>query len=141
MTRYELINRIAILHDKLDSQNALIKEQKKSLKNGGDDGEGGKTYKQLYELRNAEFETMVQERDRFAGKVATLEIQIVTLTTAEAEASLDKKLFQKDMDAKTEMLKKVEADNDNYKNHFFRNQHQSAYGVCGSMSALGPSPG
>ena len=48
---------------------------------------------------------MVQERDRFADKVATLEIQIVTLTTAEAKASVDKLLFQKDMDAKIEMLR------------------------------------
>ena len=41
------------------------------FENGGDDGEGRETYKQLYELRNAEFQNMVQERDRFADKDAT----------------------------------------------------------------------
>ena len=89
------------------------------FENGGDDGEGRETYKQLYELRNAEFQNMVQERDRFADKNATLEMQIATLKTAEAKASVDKLLFQKDMDSRIEMLKKVEADSEYYEPHFF----------------------
>ena len=55
-----------------------------------------------------------------------MEIQIVTLTTAEAKALVDKLLFQKDMDAKIEMLKKVEADNEYYRSSFFRTQQPKA---------------
>ena len=66
----------------------------------------------------------------------------------QAKASVDKLLLQNDMGTKIDMLKKVEAvaDNEYYKTHFlnsnfFRNQQQSTYGGCGSMSAPGPSPG
>ena len=54
----------------------------------------------------------------------------------QAKASVDKLLLQKDMGTKIDMLKKVEADNEYYKTHFFRNQQQSTYGGCGSMSPL-----
>ena len=140
MNRYELLKMVGTLQDKVEAQRLIIQEQKKCLKNGGDDGEGGKTYKQLYELRNGEFDNMMQERGGLADNNATLEKEIAILKTAASEASFEKKLFQKDMDAKIIMLAKVEAENETYKTHFFGNQQRSTYAGFASVSHRGPSP-
>jgi len=140
MTRYELMAMVGKLQNKVEEQRLIIQEQKKCLKNGGDDGEGGKTYKQLYELRNGEFDNMMQERGRLADNNATLEKEIAILKTAASEASFEKQLFKKDMDAKIAMLAKVEAENETYKNHFFGIQQRSTYGGFASVSHRGPSP-
>ena len=116
------------------------KNWKKNMKNGGDDGEGGKTYKQLYESRNSEFQEMMQERDRVTGINAKLQEDIQTLKTAATKAEIEKALFQKDFDAKEKMLAQFKEDNKELKAHVFRTHHQSTYGATGSMSVRGPSP-
>ena len=110
------------------------------MKNGGDDGEGGKTYKQLYESRNSEFQEMMQERDRVTGINAKLQEDIQTLKTAATKAEIEKALFQKDFDAKEEMLAQFKEDNKELKANVFRTHHRSTYGATGSMSVQGPSP-
>ena len=110
MTKFELQCMVGKLMDKVEGQSIIIKEQKKCLKNGGDDGEGGKTYKQLYESRNGEFQEMTQERLRLTGINEKLQEDNQTLKTAAVKAENEKLLFQKDMDAKTGMLAKVDAD-------------------------------
>ena len=44
MLKDELVLMVGKLQEKVCDQNIVIKEQKKCLKHGGDDGEGGKTY-------------------------------------------------------------------------------------------------
>jgi hypothetical protein len=83
---------------------------------------------------------MMQERGRLADNNATLEKEITILKTAASEASFEKQLFKKDMDAKIDMLAKVEAENETYKNHFFGIQQRSTYGGFASVSHRGPSP-
>ena len=116
MLRDELIVMVAKLQEKVGAQSILIKEQKKSLKNGGDDGEGGMTYKQLYESQNGEFQEMTQERLRVTGINEKLQEDIQTLKTAAAKAETDKLLSQKDFDAMKNMLRKFEDDNTELKN-------------------------
>ena len=140
MMRYELIDMVAKLQDKVEDQRLIIQEQKKCLKNGGDDGEGGKTYKQLYESRNGEFQEMTQERLRLTGINEKLQEDNQTLKTAAVKAENEKLLFQKDFDAKTNMLTKVETDYGELKSHFFGNQQRSTYGGGASVSHRGPSP-
>jgi len=140
MTKFELQCMVGKLIDKVEGQSIIIKEQKKCLKNGGDDGEGGKTYKQLYESRNGEFQEMTQERLRLTGINEKLQEAIETLKTAAVKAENEKMLFQKDFDAKTSMLTKVETDYGELKSHFFGNQQRSTYGGGASVSHRGPSP-
>ena len=140
MTRFELQCMVGKLIDKVEGQSTIIKEQKKCLKNGGDDGEGGKTYKQLYESRNGEFQEMTQERIRLTGINEKLQEDIQTLKTAAVKAENGKLLFQKDFDAQGSMLSRVEEDNKQLKAHVFRTHHHSTYAGAGSMSVRGPSP-
>ena len=99
------------LQEKVCDQNIVIKEQKKCLKHGGDDGEGGETYKQLYESQNGEFQEMTQERNRVTKKKKKLQEDIQTLKTAALKAESEMALFKKDFDAKDGMLTKVLEDN------------------------------
>jgi len=141
MLRDELIVMVAKLQEKVGAQSILIKEQKKSLKNGGDDGEGGVTYKQLYESQNGEFQEMTQERLRVTGINEKLQEDIQTLKTAAAKAETDKLLSQKDFDAMKNMLRKFEDDNTELKNFVYnRPQNLSTYAATASMSVRGPSP-
>ena len=141
MFKDELINMVGKLQDKVGDQNILIKEQKKRLKHGGDDGEGGKTYKQLYESQSGEFQEMKEERDRVTGVNEKLQEEIQTLKTAAAKAENEKQLFQKDFDAAHAMLEKFKEDNRELKSFVYnRPQNQSTYGATGSMSVRGPSP-
>ena len=141
MNKVELITMVvAKLQDKVEEQRTIIQEQKKCLKNGGDDGEGGKTYKQLYESRNGEFQEMTQERIRLTGINEKLQEEIQTLKTAAVKAETEKLLFQKDFDAQGSLLSRVEEDNKQLKNHIFRTHHHSTYAGSGSMSVRGPSP-
>ena len=128
------------LEVKVCKHEATIKDLKKPLKNGGADGEGGETYKQLYESQNREFQEMMQERDRLTGINAKLQEDIQTLKTAAAKAEIEKALFQKDFDACEKMLEQFKEDNKELKAHVFRTHHQSTYGATGSMSVRGPSP-
>ena len=64
----------------------------------------------------------------------------VNLKTAAVKAENEKNLFQKDFDAQTKMLSKVEEDNKQLKDHAFRTHNHSTYAGAGSMSARGPSP-
>ena len=138
MTKFELQCMVGKLMDKVEGQSIIIKEQKKCLKNGGDDGEGGKTYKQLYESRNGEFQEMTQERLRLTGINEKLQEDNQTLKTAAVKAENEKLLFQKDFDAKSTMLTKVEMDYG--ESHVFRTHNHSNYAATGSMSVRGPSP-
>ena len=140
MTRVEVIKMVCTLQNKVQDQRAIIQEQKKCLKNGGDDGEGGKTYKQLYESRNGEFQEMTQERIRLTGINEKLQEDIQTLKTAAVKAENEKLLFQKDFDAQGSMLSRVEEDNKQLKAHVFRTHHHSNYAGAGSMYVRGPSP-
>jgi hypothetical protein len=49
MRKPELIAWCDKLEVKVTKHEATIKELRKNMKNGGDDGEGGETHKQLYE--------------------------------------------------------------------------------------------
>ena len=98
MQKAELIVWCDKLEVKVCKHEATIKELKKNRKNGGDDGEGGKTYKQLYESGNSEFQEMMQERDRVTAINAKLQEDIQTLKTAATKAEIEKALFQKDFD-------------------------------------------
>ena len=98
MLKPELLAWCDKLEVKVCKHEATIKELKKNMKNGGDDGEGGKTYKQLYESRNREFQEMMQEHDRVTGINAKLQEDIQTLKTAATKAEIEKALFQKDFD-------------------------------------------
>ena len=140
MRKNELLDHCDKLEVKVTKHEATIKELRKNMKNGGDDGEGGKTYKQLYESRNSEFQEMMQERDHVTGINAKLQEDIQTLKTAATKAEIEKALFQKDFDAKEEMLAQFKEDNKELKAHVFRTHHQSTYGATGSMSVRGPSP-
>ena len=127
MNKIELLTNYAKSLDKVEEQRTIIKEQKKCLKNGGDDGEGGKTYKQLYESRNGEFQEMTQERIRLTGINEKLQEEIQTLKTAAAKAETEKLLFQRDFDAQGSLLSRVEDDLKQLKNHVFRTHHHSTY--------------
>ena len=140
MFRDELIIMVGKLQDKVGDQNILIKKQKKRLKHGGDDGEGGKTYKQLYESQNGEVQEMKQERHRVTGVNEKLQEEIQTLKTAAAKAENEKQLFQKEFEGVQAMLQLFKEDNRDLKAHVFRTQNHSTYGATGSMSARGPSP-
>ena len=144
MFKDELINMVGKLQDKVGDQNILIKEQKKRLKHGGDDGEGGKTYKQLYESQSGEFQEMKEERDRVTGVNEKLQEEIQTLKTAAAKAENEKQLFQKEFEGVQAMLKLFKDDNKELKCFVYsRPQNHSTYGATGSMSAhvaRGPSP-
>jgi len=143
MLRNELILMVAKLQEKVCDQNILIKELKKCLKHGGDDGEGGKTYKQLYESQNNEFQEMTQERNRVTGINEQLQKDIQILKTAAAQAENEKALFKRDFESRGEMLKKVEEFNKELTNYVFGNRNRSTYagaGGAGSMSARVPSP-
>ena len=140
MRKHELLDHCDKLEVKVMKHEATIKELRKNMKNGGDDGEGGKTYKQLYESRNGEFKEMTQERDRVTGINEKLQEAIETLKTAAGEAKHEKLLFQKDYDAQGSILSRVEEDNKQLKAHVFRTHNHSTYAGAGSMSARGPSP-
>ena len=140
MLKPELRDYCDKLEVKVTKHQATIKELRKNLKHGGDDGEGGKTYKQLLESQNGEFQEMKQERDRLTGVNKKLQEEIQTLKTAAAKAENEKQLFQKDFDTAQAMLKIVEDNNKEFKAHFFRTHNHSTYGAAGSMSVRGPSP-
>jgi hypothetical protein len=140
MLKPELIAYCDKLEVKVCKHEATIKDLKKNMKNGVDDGEGGQTYKQLYESQNRELQEMMRERDRVTDINAKLQEDIQTLKTAAANAEIEKALFKKDFDAKVEMLAQFKEDNKDLKAHVFRTHHQSTYGATGSMSVRGPSP-
>jgi len=140
MLKPELIAYCDKLEVKVCKHEATIKDLKKNMKNGVDDGEGGQTYKQLYESQNRELQEMMRERDRVTGINAKLQEDIQTLKTAAANAEIEKALFKKDFDAKVEMLAQFKEDNKELKALLFRTHHQSTYGAAASMSVRGPSP-
>ena len=140
MRKPELIAWCDKLEVKVTKHEATIKELRKNMKNGGDDGEGGETHKQLYESQNREFQEMRQERDRVTGINEKLQEDIQTLKSAAFQAEIEKALFKKDVDAKEEMLAQFKEDNKELKAHVFRTHHHSTYGATGSMSVRGPSP-
>ena len=141
MRKHELLDHCDKLEVKVMKHEATIKELRKNMKNGGDDGEGGKTYnKQLYESRNGEFQEMTQERLRLTGINEKLQEAIETLKTAAVKAENEKLLFQKDYDAQGSILSRVEEDNKQLKAHVFRTHNYSTYAGAGSMSVRGPSP-
>jgi hypothetical protein len=140
MLKPELIAYCDKLEVKVCKHEATIKDLKKNMKNGVDDGEGGQTYKQLYESQNRELQEMMRESDRVTDINAKLQEDIQTLKTAAANAEIEKALFKKDFDAKVEMLAQFKEDNKELKALLFRTHHQSTYGATGSMSVRGPSP-